>query len=107
MNTETTAVAPVAKPETKMSKARELLRTITAEEIPEGSSIRKQFIARAQSEIAMSKSGAVTYYNNLQNEAKGNPLYKYPSKKPAAAAPVDPVQSSEPAGDSETEAAAE
>lgn len=81
-NTENTAAVQEApKAETKMSRARTLLHAIIGAPIPEGSTARKEFIARAQSEIGLSKAGAITYYNNLNNELKGKPLYQYGAKK--------------------------
>ena len=84
-----TAGAP--KEPSKMDRARALYLTLKAAdyEVPEGSSIRKEFISKAQVAIAdggigLTKNGAITYYNNLQNEAKGNPLYIKPKKATVA-----------------------
>ena len=94
--TDTTAVAaaaPAAAPKepSKMERARALYLTLKAAdyEVPEGSSIRKEFISKAQVPLAdggigLTKNGAITYYNNLQNEAKGNPLYIKPKKATVA-----------------------
>lgn len=82
------AAAPAAPKEpSKMDKARALFLSLKVEDytVPEGSSIRKEFISKAQVTIAdggigLTKNGAITYYNNLQNEAKGKPLYITPKK---------------------------
>lgn len=96
--TDTTAAgaAPAApavpKEPTKMDKARALYNTLKAADyvVPEGSSIRKEFISKAQVAVAdggigLTKNGAITYYNNLQNEAKGKPLYIKPAPKATTA----------------------
>lgn len=75
--------ATQAKPESKMSKARALYQQLVEEGAPEGRSIRQEFIARSQVEVGLTKSGAITYYNNLNNEAKGKPLYQYINRKPS------------------------
>lgn len=78
--------APVAeKAPTKMALARALFQTIKTEEIAEGDSARKQFIARAQEEVGLTRPGAITYYNNLRNEDKGGKLYGDYGKKAAKA----------------------
>lgn len=74
-----TPEVPATKP-TKMARARALLATLSAGPIPEGSSLRKEFISKAVAEIELTKNGAITYYNNLQNELKGKPLYIKPKK---------------------------
>lgn len=82
------AAAPAApKAPSKMDKARALYNSLKEEGyvVPEGSSIRKEFISKASVAISdggigLTKNGAITYYNNLQNEAKGNPLYIKPKK---------------------------
>ena len=83
-----TAPAAAPKAPSKMDKAKALfaeLRTVT---LAEGDSIRKQFISRGQTEIGLTKSGAITYYNNLRGQAKGEKLYPYTKKAaPKAAAP--------------------
>lgn len=91
-DTTTAAAADVAAPAvpkepSKMERARALYVSLKADGvvIPEGSSIRKEFISKAQVAIAdggigLTKNGAITYYNNLQNEAKGKPLYITPKK---------------------------
>lgn len=92
------APAPAPKEPTKMDKARALFLTLKEADyvVPEGSSIRKEFISKAQvafsdGGIGLTKNGAITYYNNLQNEAKGKPLYIKPTK----AATVGQVQGAE------------
>jgi len=99
--TDTTAAPAVAavKVPSKMDKARELFVSLKAEDytVPEGSSIRKEFISKASVALAdggigLTKNGAITYYNNLQNEAKGKPLYITP-KKGATTAEVQGAES--------------
>ena len=87
VDTNAAATAPVAAPKepSKMEKARVLFNTIAGETLAEGDSARKQFISRGQSEIGLTKAGAITYYNNLRNEAKGGKLYAYGAKKAAPA----------------------
>lgn len=83
VDTNAAAAAPAApKAPSKMDKARALYQSLKAEGyvVPEGSSIRKEFISAAQAQIGLTKNGAITYYNNLQNEAKGKPLYITPKK---------------------------
>lgn len=75
------AAAPAApKAPSKMDKARVLFKSLKVDGyvVPEGSSVRKEFISAAQVQIGLTKNGAITYYNNLQNEAKGKPLYIKP-----------------------------
>lgn len=74
------AVAP--KEPTKMDRARALFKSLKADGvvIPEGSSVRKEFISRGIAEVGLTKNGAITYYNNLQNEAAGKALYIKPKK---------------------------
>lgn len=81
-NAATPEVAPKAP--SKMELARTLFQTIKGETIAEGDSARKQFIARAKSDIGLTNAGAVTYYNNLRNEDKGGKLYGNYGKKKAA-----------------------
>lgn len=92
-NTNVPAAAPAPKAPSKMDKARELFLKLKEDGyvVPEGSSIRKEFISAAIANIGLTKNGAITYYNNLQNEAKGKPLYI----KPAAKATVAGVQGAE------------
>lgn len=107
--TNANAAAPAPKEPSKMDRARVLFTSLKAEDavIPEGSSIRKEFISKAQVAIAdggigLTKNGAITYYNNLQNEAKGNPLYIKP-KKAATTAQVQGAEA-QVAKTAETEA---
>lgn len=80
---ENTAAATPKAP-SKMDQAKELYAKIKTETLAEGDSVRKQFIARAQSEIGLTKAGAITYYNNIRGAAEaGKPLY-YKGKKEAA-----------------------
>ena len=72
-----------------MALARELLKKIQGETLEEGVTVRQAFIARGQSEIGLTKSGAITYYNNLKSEAAGKPLYPHSGKKKAAAPAAD------------------
>lgn len=95
MTDKNAAVQVEAKPESKMSRARTLLAEIRAVDAPEGSSHRKEFIRRAQEEIGLTQSGTITYYNNLNNEAKGLPLYKHTRK----AAKAEPKAEAVAAGD--------
>lgn len=106
------AAAPVAAPKepSKMEKARVLFNTIAGETLAEGDSARKQFISRGQSEIGLTKAGAITYYNNLRNEAKGGKLYAYGAKKAAPAettaggeAEANAQAGGEPVGDAQEE----
>ena len=86
VDTNAAATAPVAAPKepSKMEKARVLFNTIAGETLAEGDSARKQFITRGQSEIGLTKAGAITYYNNIRGAAEaGKPLY-YKGKKEAA-----------------------
>lgn len=94
------AAAPAApKAPSKMDKARALYNSLKdpAYVVPEGSSVRKEFISKASVPVAdggigLTKNGAITYYNNLQNEAKGKPLYITP-KKAATTAEVQGAES--------------
>lgn len=83
---ENTAATPKAP--SKMDQAKELYAKIKTETLAEGDSVRKQFIARAQSEIGLTKAGAITYYNNIRGAAEaGKPLYYKGKKEAAPAAP--------------------
>lgn len=112
--TTTAAVAPAAVPTpkepSKMERARGVFQALKAEDavIPEGSSVRKEFIAKttvaiADGGIGLTKNGAITYYNNLQNEAKGNPLYIKP-KKAATTAEVQGAEAQVATATEETKA---
>lgn len=85
------AATPAPKAPSKMDKARELFLKLKDADytIPEGSSIRKEFISAAIANIGLTKNGAITYYNNLQNEAKGKPLYIKPAPKATVAGVQD------------------
>jgi hypothetical protein len=75
------------KTPSKMDLARPIFNEIYAPgyKLSEGvKSQRAEFIKRAQAEIGMTANGAATYFQNLSNQAKGDPLYKYNGKKKAA-----------------------
>lgn len=82
--TPATDAAPAA-PMTKMDHSRKLFAEIYAPGYKlkaEGAkSQRSEFVKRAIAEFGATKNGAATYFQNLSNEAKGQPLYKYTSKK--------------------------
>lgn len=83
-----TTVAAVAKTPTGMDIAKQIYAEVNAEGyvLPEGAkSIRQAFIQRAISEGGLTKNGASTYYQNLQNAANGKKLYSYTPKKKVAA----------------------
>lgn len=88
-NTAPASAAPAEKP-SKMAQARvlfnELIQAETDKTLPEGKSRRQEFIRRAKTEIDLTPNGAITYYNNLQNESKGKPLYIKPKKVTTAQA---------------------
>lgn len=85
---ENTAAVATPKAPSKMDQAKELYAKIKTEPLAEGDSVRKQFIARAQSEIGLTKAGAITYYNNIRGAAEaGKPLYYKGKKEAAPAAP--------------------
>ena len=110
-NNTAAAAAPAAEPKlpSKMFQARELLNKIKGETLPEGRSVRQEFIARGQSEIGLTKSGAITYYNNLKSEAAGKALYPHSGKKaskPAADAPAEATGENKAEADAEAEATA-
>lgn len=66
------------KPVTKMAQATKIFQEVYSKNYDlKGKSQRQCFIARAIDEIGMSKAGANTYFQNLSNKAKGEPLYKY------------------------------
>ena len=80
----TVAAAPVSAtvtqlvPKSKIDMARGIFDKINHEGYKpvEGSSPRKDFIAQCVSELGMTDKGASTYWQNLRNEASGEPLYK-------------------------------
>lgn len=82
------AAAEPAKVMTKMDHARVLFAEIYTPgykfKIEGAKSQRNEFIKRAIAEFGMTQNGAATYFQNLSNEAKGDPLYKYTSKKTKA-----------------------
>lgn len=99
--TNTNAAAPAtteAKAPTKMDLARPLFNEIYAKgyKLSEGcKSQRAEFIKRGQAELGLTKNGAATYFQNLTNESRGEPTYKYGSKKKAD---VDTASTSTAAG---------
>lgn len=74
-----------AKVMTKMDHARVLFGEIYTEgykfKIEGAKSHRNEFIKRAIKEFGMTQAGAATYFQNLTNEAKGEPVYKYNKTK--------------------------
>lgn len=82
VNTEATAPA---EPMTKMDHSRILFKEIYAPgyklKMEGAKSQRSEFVKRAMAEFGATKAGAATYFQNLSNEAKGQPLYKYTSSK--------------------------
>lgn len=87
-NTAATAQAPAAAPAAPMSKmdhSRILFAEIYAPgyklKMEGAKSQRSEFVKRAMAEFGATKNGAATYFQNLSNEAKGQPLYKYTPKK--------------------------
>ncbi|MNB96523.1 hypothetical protein D3C75_437240 [compost metagenome] len=82
--TQTQEQAP-AKALTKMDHARVLFAEIYTAgykfRIPNAKSQRNEFIKRAINEFGMTQAGAATYFQNLTNEAKGEPVYKYNKTK--------------------------
>lgn len=93
MTTTNTAVATQtqeqAKAPSKMDHARKLFAEIYTAgykfKIPGAKSQRNEFIKRAIAEFGMTQAGAATYFQNLTNEAKGEPVYKYNKGKKKAA----------------------
>lgn len=79
-NTNTTATATVTPlvPKSKIDLAREHFHRINAEGYAPkaGSSPRKDFLEVCINELEMTENGASTYWQNLRNEDKGDPLYK-------------------------------
>lgn len=84
-NTEAQAPAAPAKEMTKMDHSRILFAEIYAPgyklKMEGAKSQRSEFVKRAMAEFGATKNGAATYFQNLSNEAKGQPLYKYTPKK--------------------------
>lgn len=64
---------------TKIERAREVFKRVhdAKFEVPEGSSIRAEFLKICTSDLKMTDSGASTYWQNLSTEAKGGDLYKH------------------------------
>lgn len=81
----TTEQQAPAKPKSKMEHARELWAEIYTPgykfKIEGAKSHRNEFIKRAIKEFGMTQNGAATYFQNLSNEAKGEPVYKYNKTK--------------------------
>lgn len=96
MNTTNNAAAPQtpaadvapAAPLTKMDHSRKLFAEIYTPgyklKMEGAKSQRGEFVKRAIAEFGATKNGAATYFQNLSNEAKGQPLYKYTPKKKKA-----------------------
>jgi hypothetical protein len=84
-NTEAQAPAAAAEPMSKMAHSRILFAEIYAPgyklKMEGAKSQRSEFVKRAMAEFGATKNGAATYFQNLSNEAKGQPLYKYTPKK--------------------------
>lgn len=82
-NSNVTSISAVKK----IDRAREVFQRVTASNFvaPEGSSPRAEFIKSCVAEFGMTDKGASTYWQNLNTEAKGGPLYKH--AKPATGAP--------------------
>lgn len=81
--TNTTNAAEVKEP-TKMDLVRPIFKEIYSQgyKLSEGcKSQRAEFIKRSIAEAGMTKNGAATYFQNLTNEARGEPTYKYGKKK--------------------------
>lgn len=75
---ETTNAAPAPKVPSKMELCKALYKEVFAKDYDlQGKSQRAVFIARAQSELGMTKNGANTYYQNISNAERGGELYKY------------------------------
>ena len=102
VNTAPVAAAEPAKALTKMDHARVLFSEIYTPgykfKIEGAKSQRNEFIKRAIGEFGMTQNGAATYFQNLSNEAKGDPLYKYTSKKKVAVAEGQLTDTTEAAG---------
>lgn len=71
---------------TKIDLAREHFHRINADDYTpkEGSSPRKDFLEVCINDLEMTENGASTYWQNLRNEGRGEPLYKG-SKAPTGA----------------------
>lgn len=95
-NTEAQAPAAPAKEMSKMDHSRILFAEIYAPgyklKMEGAKSQRSEFVKRAMAEFAATKNGAATYFQNLSNEAKGQPLYKYTPKKKATKAGTEQAE---------------
>lgn len=84
-NNTAPAATTEAAPMTKMDHSRILFAEIYAPgyklKMEGAKSQRSEFVKRAMAEFGATKNGAATYFQNLSNEAKGQPLYKYSAKK--------------------------
>lgn len=68
-----------------MAIAKDIYGRINAEGYkPTEKSTRQEFLRLVQSEAGLTPSGASTYWQNLQNEARGEPLYKYAQRRQSA-----------------------
>lgn len=88
MTQNNTAAANTQATETKEPTKMDLVRPIFKEIYSQGyklsegcKSQRAEFIKRAMAEAGMTKNGAATYFQNLTNESRGEPTYKYGKKK--------------------------
>lgn len=80
-----TNVAPITTKVTKMSLGKILFDQIFTKGYDlKGKTQRAEFIERGMKEHGFTKHGAGTYFQNLSNLAKGEPLYKYNKSKPKA-----------------------
>lgn len=77
-NTATNTATTEPKLPSKMERCKALYDEVFAPGYDlEGKSQRAVFIKRAIEELGMSKNGANTYYQNISNAKRGQPLYKY------------------------------
>lgn len=93
--TPATDAAPAATL-TKMDHSRKLFAEIYQPgyklKMEGAKSQRSEFVKRAIAEFGATKNGAATYFQNLSNEAKGQPLYKYGAKKKTTAAGTEQAE---------------
>lgn len=67
----------------KAAVALEIYNELVAEAVPD---LRKQFISRCKSDLAMSDAGAATYFQTTKRKAEGQPLKQYGKAGKAAEA---------------------
>lgn len=78
MTNAATNAATETKQPSKMDQCKALYDEVFAPGYDlEGKSQRAVFIKRAIDELGMTKNGANTYYQNISNAKRGQPLYKY------------------------------